>query len=306
MPNLNTGILSAVPITLPPLQIQHYVAEVLGVLDDRIILLRQSNETLESIAQAIFKSWFVDFDPVRAKMEGRHPEGMDDATAALFPDSFEESELGLVPKGWRVEPIKDVIDTLGGATPSTKDETFWVPGEFHWATPKDLSGAASPILFDTARSISELGLAKISSGLLPSGTLLMSSRAPIGYLSICQIPVAINQGCIAMPPGGKLPPLFMYFWCKTNMNLIKEHANGSTFMEISKKSFRPIPILVPTDVVLKAFINFGQALFDKISVNAEQADILASIRDTLLPRLISGQLRLPALDQGPEGVEIVD
>ncbi|WJJ93460.1 restriction endonuclease subunit S [Neopusillimonas aromaticivorans] len=99
MPNLNTGILAAVPVTLPPLSIQKAIAGTIGALDDRITLMRETNKTLESIAQAIFKSWFVDFDPVRAKMEGRQPEGMDEDTAALFPDSFEESELGLIPRG---------------------------------------------------------------------------------------------------------------------------------------------------------------------------------------------------------------
>ncbi len=102
MPNLNTGILSAVPIYLPPLRVQLEIAAMLGALDDRITLLRETNATLEAIAQALFKSWFVDFDPVRAKMEGRAPEGMDEATAALFPDALEESELGWVPKGWRL------------------------------------------------------------------------------------------------------------------------------------------------------------------------------------------------------------
>ena len=110
MPNLNTGILSAVPITLPPLLVQLAVAETLGALDDRITLLRETNATLEAIAQALFKSWFVDFDPVRAKAEGRQPEGMDAATAALFPDSFEESELGVVPKGWRLNTLAEAFE----------------------------------------------------------------------------------------------------------------------------------------------------------------------------------------------------
>lgn len=278
---------------LPPLSVQEDIGEFLTTLDDRITLLRETNKTLESIAQAIFKSWFVDFDPVRAKIEGRQPEGMDEATAALFPDSFEESELGLIPRGWKVKTAGETISALGGATPNTKTGAFWTPEEFHWTTPKDLSGAQSPVLLDTERRISAAGLAKISSGLLPAGTLLMSSRAPIGYLTISRIPVAINQGYIAMPPGGELAPLFMYFWCKTNMETIKGHANGSTFMEISKKAFRPIPIVVPSPGILDSFTQIADILFNKISINTEQANTLSSVRDTLLPRLISGQLRLP-------------
>ncbi|QAA92440.1 restriction endonuclease subunit S [Pollutimonas thiosulfatoxidans] len=289
----NIPSIKNIPIPLPPLKIQKKISSFLGTLDDRITLLRETNKILESIAQTIFKSWFVDFDPVRAKMEGSQPEGMDEATAALFSDSFEESELGLIPSGWKIKTVGDVTTALGGATPSTKTEAFWTPEEFHWTTPKDLSGSTSPVLLNTERHISAAGLAKISSGLLPVGTLLMSSRAPIGYLTISRIPVAINQGYIAMPPDGELAPLFMYFWCKMNMDVIKGHANGSTFMEISKKAFRPIPIIAPSSGILDGFTQVVESLFNKISINTEQADALSSLRDTLLPRLISGQLRLP-------------
>lgn len=296
MPNLNTGILSAVPINLPPLKIQYEIAEVLGSLDDRITLLRETNATLEAIAQAIFKSWFVDFDPVRAKMEGRAPEGMDEATVALFPDSFEESELGQVPKGWEISPVGNVVETVGGGTPNTKDASYWLPAEHCWATPKDLSGISAPVLLDTERKLSDKGIAKICSGLLPIGTLLMSSRAPIGYLGIAQVPMAINQGYIAMPPGSVLPPLYMLYWCRQHMSIIKNHANGSTFMEISKKAFRLLPVLVPSAEVLTQFITITSTLFDRLVKNEEQSQTLAALRDTLLPRLISGKLRLPEAD----------
>jgi type I restriction enzyme S subunit len=293
MPNLNTGILAAVPLCLPPLATQREVATALGTLDDRIALLRETNATLEAIAQALFKSWFVDFDPVHAKRQGLAPAGMDEATAALFPDSFEESALGLVPKGWPVQPVGDVVECVGGATPDTKEPSYWTPEQHAWTTPKDLSGLPSPVLLSTERRLSAKGLAKIGSGLLPVGTLLMSSRAPIGYLAIAQMPVAINQGYIAMPPGSMLPPIYMLLWCQQNMDGIKARANGSTFMEISKKAFRPIPVLVPSLPVIEAFVAFAAPLFSRLVSNEQQAQTLATLRDTLLPRLISGQLRLP-------------
>ena len=288
-----TKFADSVAVRLPSRDQQKHTCEVLGSINDRITLLRETNATLEAIAQALFKSWFVDFDPVRAKMEGRAPEDMDEATAALFPDSFEETELGVVPRGWRVRPIGELVDTLGGATPDTKNEAFWTPATHHWTSPKDLSGLNTPVLLGTERRISPAGLAKIGSGLLPVGTLLMSSRAPIGYLAVTQIPLAINQGYIAMPPGGVLPPLFMLFWCRHNMDNIKGRANGSTFMEISKKAFRPIPAVEPPSTVVKAFVDVADALLLRLVENEKQAQNLATLRDTLLPRLISGQLRLP-------------
>ncbi len=280
-------------VLIPPLREQAGICAVLDAIDSRIDLLRRTNATLEAIAQALFKSWFIDFDPVRAKAEGREPEGMDAATAALFPAEFEESAVGQVPNGWQAECIGDLVTVVGGSTPDTKEETLWHPAIHHWTSPRDLSGATAPVLLDTERKISEAGLARISSGLLPTGTLLMSSRAPIGYLAVARVPLAINQGYIAMLPGGRLPPLYLYFWCQANMDRIKGHANGSTFMEISKRAFRPIPALVPAAPVVQAFDELASALFERITVNEQQARSLTLLRDSLLPRLVSGQLRLP-------------
>ena len=293
VPGLNRDNAHALEVRVPPVSKQKSIADFLQHLDDRITLLRESNTTLKAIAQALVKSWFVDFDPVHAKMQGRAPEGMDEATAALFPVSFEDSELGSVPKGWRVMPVGDAVETVGGATPDTKTPAYWEPAEHHWTTPKDLSGIASPVLLGTERKLSSAGVKKINSGLLPVGSLLMSSRAPIGYLAMTQVPMAINQGYIAILPDGKLSPLYMLFWCQTNMDSIKGRANGSTFMEISKKAFRPIPALVPSQAVLDAFEAVTTQLFARLVENEKQAQSLASIRDILLPRLISGQLRLP-------------
>ena len=291
--HLTVKAIAALEVALPPVGTQRAMVDSLRSLGDRIALLRETNATLEAIAQALFKSWFVDFDPVRAKQQGLAPTGMDEATAALFPDSFEESALGLVPKGWQVRPIGDAVECVGGATPDTKDASFWSPEEHAWTTPKDLSGLPAPVLLSTERRLSKKGLAKIGSGLLPAGTLLMSSRAPIGYLAVAQLPVAINQGYIAMPPGSQLPPLYMLFWCQQNMDGIKARANGSTFMEISKKAFRPVPLLVPGPQAIDAFMKVALPLFERLVENERQAQTLATLRDTLLPRLISGQLHLP-------------
>jgi type I restriction enzyme S subunit len=293
-PNLSAKDAERIEIPVPGKECQKAIVEVLAALDDRIDLLRQTNTTLESIAQALFKSWFIGFDPVRAKQAGRKPEGMDAATAALFPAEFEESALGLIPKGWRVSEVGQAAECVGGGTPSTKEVAYWEPPVHSWATPKDLSGLGSPVLWATERRLSDAGLKKVSSGFLPSGTLLMSSRAPIGYLAISKIPLAVNQGFIAMRPGGLLPPVYLYFWCQASMDAIKQKANGSTFMEISKAAFRPIPLVLPPQEIVASFSEIAGALFECIAANEQQRTGLTDLRDTLLPRLISGKLRLPA------------
>jgi len=270
---LNTDEILSLPVFVPSKTEQAEIAAIGEGLDERIHNLRQTNATLEAIAAALFKSRFVDFDGVP-------------------PEDMQESELDLIPKGWRVEEIGKLVQCIGGATPSTKDETFWNDGTHHWATPKDLSGLQAPVLATTERLITDAGIARISSGLLPAGTLLMSSRAPIGYLAIAAMPVAINQGFIAMPPGGVLSPVWLLFWVKQNMEAIKQKANGSTFMEISKAAFRPIKVIAPPPDVLAQFDEVVAPMVERIKNNQQHIATLAALRDALLPRLISGQLRV--------------
>ncbi|MCB0058474.1 MAG: restriction endonuclease subunit S, partial [Caldilineaceae bacterium] len=151
-----------------------------------------------------------------------------------------------------------------------------------------LSGLQSPVLVDTERKVSEAGLSKISSGLLPVDTVLLSSRAPIGYLAIARIPTGINQGFIAMLPGGQLPSSFLLLWARQNMDVIKQKANGSTFMEISKSAFRPIKLVVPPPQPISEFDRICKPLINRIAMNEISRRHLAELRDTLLPRLMSG------------------
>jgi type I restriction enzyme S subunit len=287
---LNLPTIRALPILLPPLAEQKRIAEVLGALDDKIELNRRMNATLEAAARALFQSWFVDFDPVRAKLDGRTPSGIDPATAVLFPDSFEESPMGHIPKGWEVKPVGEVVDCVGGGTPSTSDPKYWEGGTYHWTTPKDFSSLQAPILLDTERRLTDAGVAKISSGLLPAGTLLMSSRAPVGYLAISAIPVAINQGFIAMKCNEQASNYFMLNWCQQNMAEIEGRATGTTFAEISKQNFRPIPLVLPKQDIMTAFSNRVAPLYEQITANLRQSRTLAILRDTLLPKLLFGEL----------------
>ncbi len=274
-----------------PLKIQNAAAEVLGVLDDKIELNRKMNETLEAMARALFKSWFVDFDPVRAKAKGRDT-GLPAHIAALFPDSFEDSELGELPRAWSVKTIGDLATVQGGSTPSTKEPAFWEDGIHCWTTPKDLSSLHTPALLGTERRITDAGLTQISSGLLPAGTVLLSSRAPIGYLAVAEVPVAVNQGFIAMRPKNNISNLFLLWWAGTAHDDILARANGSTFLEISKSNFRPIPVVTPPPPVMQAFDKLVRPFYERIVLSERETQSLSTIRDMLLPKLISGELQI--------------
>lgn len=319
VPTLNRNHLSSVLVKNLEYKNEKVIAKILGDLDEKIHLNNQINQTLESIAQAIFKSWFIDFEPVRAKIAakqaGQDPDlaamcaisGKSEAeleqmakedfaelqaTAALFPDELVESELGEVPKGWEVSTIGEQTQTVGGATPSTKNDEFWDKGNNHWTTPKDLSNLTDKILLNTDRKITDTGLKKISSGLLPKDTVLMSSRAPVGYLALSKIEVAINQGYIAILPNMKYSAEYLIQWCEANMAEIKGRASGTTFQEISKKNFREISFVCPDDKVVVSYTKTVKTLYDEITSKVKENQSLINLRDTLLPKLMSGEISL--------------
>jgi type I restriction enzyme S subunit len=326
-------------VPVPPLEEQFYIAKVLGSLDDKIQLNHQINQTLEQMAQAIFKSWFVDFEPVKAKIAALEASGSEEdallaamqaisgkgeeqltrlqteqpeqyvelrATAELFPSAMQDSELGEIPEGSNVSQIGDEVTVAGGGTPSTKNPAFWDNGKINWTSPKDLSNLADKVLVDTERKITEAGLAKISSGLLPVDTVLMSSRAPVGYLALAKIPVAVNQGYIAMKCEKALSPEFVIQWCAAHMDEIKSRASGTTFAEISKKNFKIIPLVMPPESLIAVYSKQVSSLYDTIENNVRESDNLAKLRDSLLPKLLSGEISVTAEGQVTEAMEPAD
>jgi type I restriction enzyme, S subunit len=288
VPGLNRNDLHTAAVHIPKTRrAQESITSVLSALDEKIALLLEFNATLESACRLIFKDWFIDFGPTRAKMTGQAPYLALDIWS-LFADEFEDDGR---PVGWSQSYIGDEIEVTGGSTPSTTVPEYW-GGEIAWATPKDLSLLTAPVLLNTERRITEAGLTQIGSGLLPAGTVLLSSRAPIGYLAVTQIPCAINQGFIAMRCNKRVSKHFAWLWTNAHMDTIKQKANGSTFQEISKSSFRTIPILLPSDALLSAFEAVIAPLFDQILSNEKESRDLAETRDFLLPKLMSGELRV--------------
>ncbi len=283
----------------PPIEEQRSIAATLGSLDDKVELNRRMNETLEAIARAVFRDWFVDFGPTRRQMEGAtdpaaimghaFPPEKAATLAPLFPAKLGEDGL---PEGWEEQEVGGLCPVVGGGTPSTKEPAFWGDGTHNWATPKDLSRLSGLFLRETERQVTDAGLAKVSSGLSPIGSVLLSSRAPIGYVAIAEEPVAVNQGFIVMQPSSDFPTEFAYFWILENLNLIKANANGSTFQEISKKNFRPLRVNHAGEELISSFSAFSVPLLDLIRSNEQENQTLAEMRDLLLPRLMSGEIRL--------------
>lgn len=295
--NLSATLIKEIPFPKISLSKQNKIAELLGNIEDLIEAAQHQNTALEAIAQRLFRSWFVNFDPVHAKAAGKEPEAMSAELAVLFPGEFEDSELGPIPKGWSVTTFGDAFDIKGGATPSTSEPLYWDGGTHAWATPKDMSSLASKVMYRTERQITAAGVAKISSKALPAGTVLMSSRAPVGYLAIAKAPISINQGFIAIPPTQGIPASFTVELLAQKMPDIKANAGGTTFAEISKTQFRPIKWTRPSDKVLEAFGKLVEPLYAQVHGNCLLVDSLASLRDLLLPRLISGKLSLEEAQQ---------
>ena len=279
--------------TLPAITEQCAIAGVLGALDDKIEQNRRTARGLERLARAIFRAWFVDFEPVKAKAAGASSfPSMPKAVFDALPTRFVDSDIGPVPEGWEVKAIGDVVKAKGGGTPSTKNPEYWDGGEHCWATPKDMSRLSHPVLLDTERRITKVAVNSISSGMLPVGTVLMSSRAPVGYLGIARVPTAINQGFIAMVCDGPLPPTYVLNWALTSMDVIKAHASGTTFPEISKKNFRPLPVVLPMGNVVAAYQQTSDPLFDLLVASVKESLQLSLVRDYLLPQLLSGTVRV--------------
>jgi len=255
--SLNNNMLSSLSILVPPINIQRKIAETLKSLHDKIDLLHRQNTTLEKMAETLFRQWFVE-------------EAQED---------------------WEEGTLNDILTVKGGTTPSTREPAYW-NGSIHWTSPRDITNLNGIYLFDTERKITELGLSKISSGLLPEGTLLMSSRAPVGVLAFCEVPVAINQGYIAILDNKGYSKEFIYLWLKASIDVVHSFSNGSTFMEISKSAFKTLQLKIPPKQVVNEFQLLVEPIFNKIKSNQTQIRTLTTLRDTLLPKLMSGEVRI--------------
>jgi type I restriction enzyme S subunit len=278
-------------LPISPLPEQRAIAHILGTLDDKIELNRRMNETLEAIARAIFKSWFVDFDPVRAKMAGRQPHGMDAATAALFPDAFEDSLLGKIPKGWRAGPFTEEIEVVGGGTPKTAVPEYW-DGDIPWFSVVDAPDNGSIWVWDTEKHITRLGLEKSSTKMLAKGTTIISARGTVGKCALVGRPMAMNQSCYGIQAASRRGAYYTHFAVRHEIANLQQNSHGSVFDTITTSTFAGIDRVVPPANVTQFFDRTVSPFLERALASLLESSSLAAIRDALLPKLLSGQVRV--------------
>jgi len=282
---INLKDVRALPIPIPPPAERQQIAEFVSALDDRIALLRETNATLESIAKALFKSWFVDFDPVRAKSQGLAPAGTDEAAAAQFPDSFEESALGLVPKGWKLRALDEIATYLNGLAlqkfPPSDDS--WLP----------------VIKIAQLRKGDTVGADRAGRNLKPeyiiqNGDVLFSRSGSLEVEVWCGGEGALNQHLFKVT-SKDFPKWFYLHWTRHHLDHFRQIAasKATTMGHIQRAHLSEAKVLVPPAALLGAMDAYFAPLLARTVQNELQAQSLATLRDTVLPRLISGQLRLP-------------
>ena len=289
-PQITFDSIAHYPVPVPPDNDQQKLVEFLDALDQRVTLLHETNATLEAIAQVIFKSWFIDFDPVRAKSEGLEPEGMDAATASLFPDSLEESESGMIPKGWRVGSVAALGEVICGKTPPTSQPENY-GDEVPFITIPDMHDRL--VITSTNRFLSRLGAESQKRKYLPAGSICVSCIATPGLVVRVIYASQTNQQINSVLPFDKWGKSFPLFLLRRIGDAVRAGGSGgSVFHNLSKSSFEELKVLLASEDLAQKFDEVVEPLVAKIVKNQEQALTLSQFRDNLLPRLISGELRL--------------
>jgi len=305
-------------IKVPPHEEQKRIVSFIKDLDDKIEVNQQINQTLEQIAQAIFKSWFIDFDPVKAKIAakaaGRDPEraamcaisGKTDAeldqltveqrqqlaaTAALFPDELVESELGLMPEGWEVCPLSEMIRLIGGGTPKKSEPSFW-GGDIPWFSVKDAPNDGDIFVLDTSEKITKVGLDKSSTKLLSEGATIISARGTVGKLALVGTPMAMNQSCYGVVGGRGIGPFYNYFNLKQAVETLRQNTHGAVFDTITRTTFETVKTVNSNGALINMFDDLVSGLMQKIKENLRETGVLSETRDTLLPKILSGKLSI--------------
>src|SRR5690554_1267641 len=330
--------LKAVEIPLPPLTAQKRIASVLRTIDSKIQLNHQINQTLEQMAQAIFKSWFVDFEPVKAKIAALEAGGSEEdallaamqaisakdeielarlqaeqpeqyaelrATAELFPSAMQDSELGEIPEGWEVVPLSAMVDLIGGGTPKKSEPSFW-NGDICWFSVKDIPSDGNVFVVDTEDKITNEGLNRSSTKLLPIGTTIITARGTVGKLALTGVSTAMNQSCYGVVASDGTGPYLNYLRLSEGVDTLKRNTHGAVFDTITRSTFETVVQPRPCLAIRQRFEQTVTPMFEAIRNNLGQSNTLSEARDSLLPKLLSGELSVSAEDYLTEEVDTAD
>lgn len=269
--SLRNEDLLGLEVKLPSIEIQKQIADILSAYDDLIENNQKQIKLLEEAAQRLYKDWFVDL---------------------RFPGHENTKIVDGVPEGWRVASIADICDTVGGGTPSTKIQSYYEKGDILWVTPTDITRNFSLALLDTEKKITPEGLKNSSAKMLPAETILMTSRASVGFFGMCKYEVCTNQGFISCIPKRENLQMYLLFNLKSRVEEIRQKAGGSTYLEISKTVFRELKIILPKDEVLAEYQKNVHDIFDEIYCRTEMIKSLVDMRNRLLPKLMSGEVEV--------------
>ena len=280
--------LKSIELSLPPLPFQHAIAHILGSLDDKIELNRRMNETLEAMARALFKDWFVEFGPVRAKMEGRQPPGLSAEIAALFPDALDTEGK---PVGWEMTSFAATINLIGGGTPRTAEPAYW-GGEIPWFSVVDIPRDGDVFTIDTEKKITERGLSESATRLLSPGTSIISARGTVGKCALVGVPMAMNQSCYGVIGKEGRGSYFTHFSLRYLVTELQQNTHGSVFDTITQATFQTIHVPTIPIPLTQAFDHTVSSFLQRILTNLHESHTLAALRDLLLPKLLSGELRV--------------
>ncbi len=279
VPTLNRNDLDKLEIGVHDFRSQQVIASILSAYDDLIENNLKRIKILEEMAQMIYKEWFVNF---------------------LFPGhekvKMVKSELGMIPEGWQVKTIGEVVETLGGGTPSTKIAEYWDNGDVLWYTPSDITKNNKIFIRDSEKKITNLGLQKSSARMFPDYSVMMTSRATVGEFAINTIPACTNQGFITCVPTERLSAYYIYFLLKEMKEKIISLAGGATYKEINRTTFRKIQIIVPDKSIMDEFTSLLKPMMNLIKNLQIQIDNLRKTRDLLLPKLISGEIGVNSIN----------
>jgi|688.fasta_scaffold357303_2 type I restriction enzyme S subunit len=286
-PQITTGHLNTkvVTITRDPAE-QKAIAAMLGALDDKIELNRRMNATLEAMARALFQSWFVDFDPVRAKLDGRPPAALAPATAALFPEHLEDSPLGHIPKGWEVKPLSELCQLGRGASPRPIND--YMNGEVPWVKIADATAAGGPFLFETKEKVKKAGAEK--SVAVAPGDLILSNSATCGVPMFVELHGCIHDGWLYFKNLRSISKLYLFHVLIELAEHLVHIADGSVQKNLNTNLVGQQNVLVPPKEIVDAFDAQATVWFAKMRQNGLESRTLATLRDTLLPKLLSGEI----------------